>query len=139
MKSPSSMRNGRFHPFKYRCKVQKMGVLYPPSFQNAKPIPKLVKTSKKKKKKRKDGGRWADKGSSSQTIKLWAMAGEWPPVTGRPRFPNCWSATSGCPLAPCGCPKLPSPKFPPFLMPTFFCTCGQLLLVGSTTSCPYFS
>jgi hypothetical protein len=28
MKSPSSMRNGRFHPPKCRGKVQKMGVLY---------------------------------------------------------------------------------------------------------------
>ena len=28
MKSPSSMRNGRFHPSKGRGKVQKMEVLY---------------------------------------------------------------------------------------------------------------
>jgi hypothetical protein len=28
MKTPSSMRNGRFHPSKCRGKVQKMGLLY---------------------------------------------------------------------------------------------------------------
>jgi hypothetical protein len=28
MKSPSSMKNGRFHPPKCRGKLQKMGVLY---------------------------------------------------------------------------------------------------------------
>jgi hypothetical protein len=38
MKSISSMRNGRFHPPKYRGKVQKMGMLYTHPLQEAKAL-----------------------------------------------------------------------------------------------------
>jgi hypothetical protein len=38
-KFPSSMRNGRFHPPKYRGKVQKMGVLYTHSPKMPSPSP----------------------------------------------------------------------------------------------------
>jgi hypothetical protein len=57
MKSPSSMRNGRFHPFECRGKVQKMGVLYthPPK------MPKRCHNTKRNLKKMKNlktgGGR----------------------------------------------------------------------------------
>jgi hypothetical protein len=37
MKSPSSMRNGRFHPPKCRFKLQKMGELYTRSFKMPSP------------------------------------------------------------------------------------------------------
>jgi hypothetical protein len=50
MKSPSSMRNGRFNTSKYRDKFQKMGLLYthnppPPS---KKPMPLLHARASKK-------------------------------------------------------------------------------------------
>jgi hypothetical protein len=50
MKSPSSMRNGRFHLSKCRDKVQKMGVLYTHSPKRPDPFPKLPKKIEKKSK-----------------------------------------------------------------------------------------
>jgi hypothetical protein len=38
MKSPSSMRNGRFHPPKYRGKVQKIGSVVVREFINSEVI-----------------------------------------------------------------------------------------------------
>jgi hypothetical protein len=46
MESPSSMRNGRFHPPKCRGKVQKMGVLY--THSPKKYILKIEKMEKRK-------------------------------------------------------------------------------------------
>jgi hypothetical protein len=48
MKSPSSMRNGRFYPSKYRGKVQKMGVLYTHSPKMPSPFPNFLITPGKK-------------------------------------------------------------------------------------------
>jgi hypothetical protein len=48
MKSPSSMKNGRFHPPKYRGKVQKMGVLYTHSPKISGPSPISFIISKRK-------------------------------------------------------------------------------------------
>jgi hypothetical protein len=43
IKSPSSMRNGRFNTSKYRGKLQKMGVLYIHSPKSPGPLPKIPK------------------------------------------------------------------------------------------------
>jgi hypothetical protein len=48
LKSPSSMKNGRFHPPKYRGKVQKMGVLYTHSPKISGPSPISFIISKRK-------------------------------------------------------------------------------------------
>ena len=57
MKFPSSMRNGRFHPPKYRSKIQKMGVLYTHSPKMPGPSPNTkTKILKKPKKLEKKGG-----------------------------------------------------------------------------------
>jgi hypothetical protein len=59
IKSPSSMRNERFHPSKCRGKVQKMGVLYTHSSKMPGPSPnffikpkikikKIIKTRKRR-------------------------------------------------------------------------------------------
>jgi hypothetical protein len=48
MKSPSSMRNGRFHLPKCGGKVQKMGVLYTHSLKMPSPSPNFLITPKKK-------------------------------------------------------------------------------------------
>jgi hypothetical protein len=48
MKSPSSMRNGRFHPSICRGKVQEMGVLYTHSSQMSGPSPNFLIKPKKK-------------------------------------------------------------------------------------------
>jgi hypothetical protein len=50
MKSPSFMRNGRFHPSKYRGKVQNMGVMYIHSPKMLGPSPNVLKKLSKKKK-----------------------------------------------------------------------------------------
>jgi hypothetical protein len=81
MKSPSSMRNGRFHPSKPRGKVQKMGVLYIHSPKNVRPIPKLPqKTKTKLSKNQKD---WKKGGSARSLLDYglrpagdhWSLAG----------------------------------------------------------------
>jgi hypothetical protein len=46
MKSPSSMRNGKFPTPKYRGKLQKMGVLYTHSPKLPCPSPNFLKTPK---------------------------------------------------------------------------------------------
>jgi hypothetical protein len=60
MKSPSSMRNGRFHPLKWG-KLQKMGVLYIHSSKMLGPSPNFIITPKSKKfKKNQKVGRLLD-------------------------------------------------------------------------------
>jgi hypothetical protein len=56
MKSPSSMRNGRFHTPKCRGKLQKMGVLYTHSSKMLGPSPNNQKWKMKKLKKLEKGG-----------------------------------------------------------------------------------
>jgi hypothetical protein len=51
IKSPSSMRNGRFNTSKYRGKLQKMGVMYTHSSIRLGPFPKLQKNNLRKLKK----------------------------------------------------------------------------------------
>jgi hypothetical protein len=46
VKSPNSMRNGRFNTFKCRGKLQKMGVLYIHSPKILGPFPKLPQKKK---------------------------------------------------------------------------------------------
>jgi hypothetical protein len=48
MKSSSPTKNGRFHPFKCRGKVQKMGVLYIHSSKMPGPFPNSLNTPKTK-------------------------------------------------------------------------------------------
>jgi hypothetical protein len=71
MKSPSSMRIRRFHPPKYRSKVQKMGVLYTHSPKMPGPFPKLLHNTKKRIffnfKIRKKGGRHGEQPAVCQT------------------------------------------------------------------------
>jgi hypothetical protein len=50
MKSLSSMKNGGFHPSKYRDKVQKIGMLYTPPKKMPNPSPKECKIKNKNKK-----------------------------------------------------------------------------------------
>jgi hypothetical protein len=47
MRSPSFMRNGRFHPPKCRGRVQKMGAMYTHSPKMPSPFPKFLITPKK--------------------------------------------------------------------------------------------
>jgi hypothetical protein len=63
MKSPSSMRNGRFHTPKYRGKVQKMEVLYIHSSKM--PINKQPQNLQKKKKKKRKSGEQSDKAATN--------------------------------------------------------------------------
>jgi hypothetical protein len=50
MKSPVSMRNGRFDTLKCKGKLKKMGVLYTHSSKSPSPFPKLPKKKNLKKK-----------------------------------------------------------------------------------------
>jgi hypothetical protein len=47
MKSPSFVRNERFHPPKYRGKIEKMGVLYAHSPKMPNPSPNFLIIPKK--------------------------------------------------------------------------------------------
>jgi hypothetical protein len=76
MKSPTSIRNGRFHLPKCRGKVQKMGVLGPsPNFQI---------TPKKSEKNQKIAKYGRQQGSNPQFVRLWAVANRRPLVASRP-------------------------------------------------------
>jgi hypothetical protein len=76
MKSPNSMRNGRFHPPKCRDKVQKMGVAIHPFFQIARPIPKYPHNTKINKSiNQKIGKKTGGRRSSLQFVRPWAATG----------------------------------------------------------------
>jgi hypothetical protein len=99
MKSPSFMRNGRFHPPHCRGKDQKMGVLYTHS-------PKMlgVSPNTKNKKIQKVGKKGGDKGQihSLSDCGLWLAIG---------------GLVGGRLPALCGCPtpqNFPSLSYPPF-------------------------
>jgi hypothetical protein len=139
MKFPSFMKNGRFQPPKCRGKLQKMGVLYTHS-------PKMPNPSLNTRKKFKKSQKVGKKGASPQSNRLRAAASRRPLIAGplvgdQQSDDQGQSATNGRPPAASGCPKLPSCKILLFLLPTYFCTCRQLLLVGSSTCppCPDFS
>jgi hypothetical protein len=53
MKSPKTMRNGRFHPSKCRDKLQKMEVLYTHSPKMPSPSPNFLITPKNQNKIKK--------------------------------------------------------------------------------------
>jgi hypothetical protein len=55
VKSPNSVRNGRFNTSKCRGKLQKMGVLYIHSPKRPSPFPKLPKKNSKKTKQSAQG------------------------------------------------------------------------------------
>jgi hypothetical protein len=119
MKSPSSKKNGRFHLPSVWQASKNGSALYPFS-QNVKPI---LTTQKKVKNKCQNCKKW---GANPQSVTLQAVAGQQPVVACRP----CTGALNYF-----------LPKFYSFLLPTYFCTCIQLLLVGSSTCppCPHFS
>jgi hypothetical protein len=85
MKSPSSMRNGRFHASKSRGKVQKMGVLYTHSPKMPGSSPNFFKKLKEKKEKE---NKRKEEGPAHSLLDC------------RPR-----QATNGHPLIANGCPK----------------------------------
>jgi hypothetical protein len=81
MKSPSSMKNGRFHPPKCRGKLQKMRVLYTHS-------PKILGPSSCNKKKVKKIQKLQKKGGLPTVYETVATTGKQPLVAGRPWAPN---------------------------------------------------
>jgi hypothetical protein len=113
VKSPSSMRNGRIHPPKCRDKLQKMGVLYINSPKMPGPSPNFLIIP---------NYYFLNKLKNCKIVKLsnWQACG--------------WRATSGRPPLLARYPKHQNVFF---LLPTYFCTCGQLLLVCSSTCLPY--
>jgi hypothetical protein len=120
VKSPNSMRNGRFDTSKWRGKLEKMGVLCTHSPKSPGPIPKLLiknwpKCSRKLQKNKK-----IQKKRTKQTLsRCWPEVGRRPAVARRPRV-DAWIGLA-CPFF--------------FVLPSIFCESGQLLLVGSST-CP---
>ena len=126
IKSPSFIKNGRFYPPNYRGKVQKMGVLYTPSPQMPSPSPNTKNLKFKKKNPKKLEIRGVCR--KLPTVKQIAGSNQ--------------LATSSHPPTLHGYPNPPLfAKFSFFLLPTFSCTCGQLLVVDFSTSplCPNFS
>jgi hypothetical protein len=116
VKSPISMRNGRFNTSK--CSFKKWGCCTPI-------LPKALAyfpTSQKKKFNKKISKKWRQPDRARSR----PVAGERPVVARRLRV-NAW-------------PYLAVPIFFEvfFFLPSIFCTSGQLLLVGSST-CPAFS
>jgi hypothetical protein len=100
------------HSQVYRQPSKNGGAIHPFS-QNARPIPKLPHNSKKNKQK-------------IRRLSVWQLdrattIGQ-PAVTHQP-----WPDALTSPYA----------KKNFFFFPSFFCTCGQLLLVGSSTCPPY--
>jgi hypothetical protein len=89
------MRNGRFNPPKCRGKVQKLRVLYIHSSKIPSPSSNFLITPKKSEKNPKIAKKGRLQGSSLQSVRLRAIAGGRPLITGRSRAPACWSATSG--------------------------------------------
>jgi hypothetical protein len=119
IKSQSSMRNGRFHPPKCRGKLQKMGVLYTRSPKMLVPSPNnQINKFKKSKKTGKMGP-------------ACSMTNYRPRLAGDQRLDGSGTGPLFCIVA--------SPFS--FLLPPIFSTCGQLLLIGSSTCppCPNFS
>jgi hypothetical protein len=104
MKSPSSMRNGRFNTSRYRGKLQKMGVLYTYSSKRHGPFSKLLKKNFKK-------------------INFFIKRGHSLMGRGLP-------LTSGCPPAAAKCPQSPLCKKKFFLLPFFFAHVLFFSLVG---------
>jgi hypothetical protein len=111
VKSPISMRNGRFNSSKCRGKLQKMGVLYTHSPKSPGPFPKLPKKIKFKKIK----------------IDCIESGVSWQPAVARRLYTG--ARASVCAI------------FFYILLPSFFCACRQLFLIGSSTCppCPKFT
>jgi hypothetical protein len=102
MKSPSSMKNGIFHPPKYRSKVQKMEVLYTHSPKMPCPSPNVLIIPffflNKRIRKFGGGGRGGEGGRHrEQPIVCQTMGHD-------------WRVTDGRPPALCECPKFPLAK-----------------------------
>jgi hypothetical protein len=112
VKSPISMRNGRFNTSKCRGKLQKMEVLYTHSPKNLGPFPKHPK---KNSKKFKNSKKWGQPDRSKCQ-----------PTAGGQPWVDTWTFWSS---------PILFELF--FLLPSTFCTCGQLLLVGSSTCPPW--
>jgi hypothetical protein len=157
------MTNGRFHP----PKLQKMGVLYTHSPKRPSPFLKLLKNRKKRKEKRGGGlsnkarRRPATGGqllvtslpcpttSSRRPLvaRVPTTSGWWLVARSRPvadqqslitsRGGQGRPTTSSRPPTAVGCPNVILCTKKKSLLPLTFCTCGQLLLVGSSTCPPY--
>jgi hypothetical protein len=84
MKSPNSMRNGRFNTSKFRGKLQKMGCWTPQEAHALLHVSALKKTFKKSGSK-KIRIKW---GAATCTNKLSPMASRRPAVAGRATTPN---------------------------------------------------
>jgi hypothetical protein len=93
MKSPSSMRNGRFHPSKCRGKVQKMEVLYTHSPKIQGQSPNFLTTPKKKKVNqkiaKKGGGRELPVVYQTTGHDRRATSSRLPLLRGCPKCPPC--------------------------------------------------
>jgi hypothetical protein len=85
-KSPSSIRNGRFHPSKCRGKIQKMGVLYTHSPKMPGPTPNFLMNSKTKQKNLKKLEKKEAEGGQAHSLSDYGLQ-----LVGKR-----WSATSGC-------------------------------------------
>jgi hypothetical protein len=146
MKSPSSMRNERFHTPKCRGKLQKMVVLYthPPK------KPKFLLHARAYKKILKNNwhqfyflnAKKLQVGGATCNYRLHPVADRRSPGLGQPVVIDrrlgrgLPPATASRCLLLCKSPFiLPLPP-PSYLMPTNFCTCGQLFLIGSSTCLP---
>jgi hypothetical protein len=114
VKSPNSVRNGRFDTSKCRGQLEKMGVLCTHFPKSPGPFPKLPKKKIQK------------------NIKNSKQKGQSGPIqasTRRPRV-DAWTG-----------PYYPSLLNFFFLLPSTFCASGQFLLVGCNTClpCPEFT
>jgi hypothetical protein len=124
VKSPNSMRNGRFDTSKWRGKLEKMGVLCTYSPKSLGPFPKLpIKNWPKCRRKLQKNYKIIKKKTMPTLSRRRPPAGGRPGVARRP-----WVG-------------LPFLIFNFFVLPSTFCTSGQLLLVGSSTCppCPKFT
>jgi hypothetical protein len=72
MKSPSSMRNGRFHPSKCKGKVQKMGVVYTHSPKMSSPSPNILRKLKKNSK----NSNFLEKGGPTRSLSDCGLAAD---------------------------------------------------------------
>jgi hypothetical protein len=132
MKSPSSMRNGRFDTPKYRVKVQKMGVLNihpqrsPGLCKMQRPLKNIYFKFPKKIQKKPSPYlyRWQPAATRS-----WATKGRRPLVGERS------AAAYRAPWILHSCTSPPAP-FLLSLALNFF-ACGQIFLIGSITCPPY--
>jgi hypothetical protein len=106
-----------------------------PILPNAKPILIIQKKSGKK------CQNFQKRGSNLQSVRLRAMACRRLLIAGQPLTSSHRLLVAGWRATSAGALNYFFPKYSSFLLPTYFCTCGQFLLVGFSTCspCPDFS